>query len=144
VFSRSVAPAGSARHKEASNNHIGKMTFTFCLSPGSTLNANQAALPSCGFLKGSPPNAERPSHRIVRLDQALGSGPADGVLDERRAAAELELLAHVEAVGLDGFHAHVQPLADLASRQSLAEQLKDFKLPVRQLAEGGQVGARAA
>ena len=47
-------------------------------------------------------------------------------------------------MGLDGFRAQAQPLADLACSQSPAEQLKDFKLPVDQLAKDSIVRAQAA
>jgi len=47
----------------------------------------------------SPLNAE------TRLNQFLGSGPTNGVFDQRRPALKPELFPNVEAVGLDGFRA---------------------------------------
>ena len=80
------------------------------------------------MLKKSPPNAE------TRLNQSLGSGPTNGVFDQRRPALKPELFPNVEAVGFDGFCAQSQLLPDLAGSQSLPEQSKDFIKQIVELA----------
>jgi len=51
------------------------------------------------MLKKSPPNAE------TALNRFPGSGPTDGVFDQRQPSVKPALFADVDAVGLDAFRA---------------------------------------
>src|ERR1017187_5804862 len=65
-------------------------------------------------------------HRIIFL-------PADGFAQQLGGIGELEFFLDVRAMGLDGFHAHIHHLGDLARLVTLAQQLKRFKFAVAQL-----------
>ena len=59
--------------------------------------------------------------------------PLDGVLHQRRGAAQLKLLLDAEAVRLNGLDINVQLLRDLARGQAMSDQLEHLKFSVRLL-----------
>src|SRR6266850_4185118 len=85
-----------------------------------------------------------PSQRHSALSQLLRPGPTHGIFDQRGSRFELQLFAYVEAMRFDGLGSQVQELADLARRQTLADQTKDFRFTIGELAEGGIVRALSA
>src|SRR6476620_5962974 len=84
--------------------------------------------------------------RIVHgLCRALIDLPLNCVLDQLPSAAECKLLLEVGLVGLDGLHAQVQLVRNLACASAFADGTKDFELAIRECAQASlQSCGRAA
>lgn len=70
--------------------------------------------------------------------------PLRRVTNELAGRAQIELLAHVTAMRIDGLHGQIEPLRDLARADAFADELEHFELAIRERGDGIFVLSRSS